>query len=230
MQSTHAVTTKNTMTTLTIKECLGFGWRTFRARPWFFVQVGVALLIVSILSGVVQSFITQLLGTHTGGFISFVIAMVIDTFVAMGILAVYLKAHDSVMSPSLQELWNPDPFWKFLGATLVLCIILMVGYVLFIVPGLILTTMLYFTTTLVIDKNLGAIDALKESARMTKGHRWQILFLILAIIGINLLGVAALVVGLFVSVPVSILAMIHAYRHLAGGTAQSADPGVAEVV
>jgi hypothetical protein len=56
---------------------------------------------------------------------------------------------------------------------------------------------------------------MKESWRITKGHKWQLALLFLALLGINLLGVLALVVGVFVSVPITLIAFAHAYRTLA---------------
>jgi len=73
---------------------------------------------------------------------------------------------------------------------------------------------LMFVPYLVIDRGLGPIESMKESWRVTKGNKWQLFLLFLALIGINLLGVAALVVGLLVSVPITMLAAAHAYRTL----------------
>ena len=39
----------------------------------------------------------------------------------------------------------------------------------------------------------------------------------LAVVGINLLGLIALFVGLLVTIPVTVLAMVHAYRTISGG-------------
>lgn len=56
---------------------------------------------------------------------------------------------------------------------------------------------------------------MKESWRITKGHKWQLLLLFLALLLVNLLGLLALFVGIFVSVPITMLAFAHAYRTLA---------------
>jgi len=84
------------------------------------------------------------------------------------------------------------------------------------VPGIIFMLMFMFTTFMVIERELGPIDAMKESRRITRGHKWQLLGFLLMLVLINLLGLLALVVGIFVSIPVSSLAFAHAYRMLAG--------------
>jgi uncharacterized membrane protein len=67
---------------------------------------------------------------------------------------------------------------------------------------------------LVVDKKMGPIEALKESKKLTEGKRMQLFYFVLAILGINLLGTLALGIGLFVSIPVSMLAMVHVYHTL----------------
>jgi len=86
---------------------------------------------------------------------------------------------------------------------------------LLIVPGILFALMFMFTTFIVIDREFGPIDSMKESRRLTYGHKWKLLGLSLLLVLINLLGWAALFVG-FVTVPISSLALIHAYRVLGG--------------
>jgi uncharacterized membrane protein len=77
--------------------------------------------------------------------------------------------------------------------------------------------MLLFSGFLVIDRGLGPIQALKESHRITQGYKWTLFVFCLLLVLVNLAGLLALVVGIFVSAPVSLLALTHAYRVLSGG-------------
>lgn len=199
---------------LSAKECIAFGWRTFKARPWFFVGLSVIAILISFLTGVVQSNLEQMLGKDAGDAVSTLISLGIDSLIGIGFITVYLKAHDAVMSPIYHDLWNPKPFWRYLGAYLLVMVCVVVGFILLIVPGVIVGLMLAFATIMVVDKGLGPIEAMKESARITKGHRLELLGLVGLTIAVNILGLLALVVGLLVSVPVSTLAMMHAYRAL----------------
>ena len=76
--------------------------------------------------------------------------------------------------------------------------------------------MFMFATFIVIDRELGPIEAMKESKRLAHGHKWALLGFVLVLALINLLGVLALGVGLLVSIPVSSLAFVHTYRVLGG--------------
>jgi uncharacterized membrane protein len=137
-----------------------------------------------------------------------------------------LQRHDNPDTADLSLLWHPRPFWKYLGASILLALAVTVGFVLLIVPGIILGLMFMFATFVVIERELGPIEAMGESNRITRGHKWQLFGFVLLLVLINLLGLLALVVGLLVSIPVSTLAFVHAYR-LLGGKAGTPPPDAA---
>jgi len=140
----------------------------------------------------------------------------------MGVIAFFLGAHDDPDRVVLADLWHPRPFWKYLGASRLLVLGGALGFLLLIVLGIIFVLMFMFTTLIVIDRGLGPIEAMKESSRITRGHRWTLLGLALLVLLVNLLGPLALVVGLLVSVPVSWIALAHVYCVLARRTAPDA--------
>jgi len=72
--------------------------------------------------------------------------------------------------------------------------IIIIGLVLLIVPGIIFACKLAFVPYLVIDRKMEAIEAVKESWRMTGGHAWKVfligvLAVLLAIAGLICFGV-----------------------------------------
>ncbi|KND51243.1 MAG: hypothetical protein ABA06_02945 [Parcubacteria bacterium C7867-001] len=209
---------------ISIKEAISFGWKTFKARPWFFVLVPFVVMLAAFAIGIVQGIVVAMLGKTIGPVVSFVISAALNIFIGMGVISLYLKAHDSVSSVKLKDLWNPKPFWKYLGVNVLAVIIVLIGFILLIIPGIIASLAIMFAQYLVVDKGLNPIAAVKESARLTKGKRWKLLGFLLAIVGVNLLGLIALGIGMFVSVPVSIFAVVHMYRSLVGGTASAPAP------
>ena len=200
----------------TVGSALSFGWETFKKRPWFFVGVSVVIFIAYMVVGGVSSGIDAGLGgsadepTLTGAVVNFVLS----TFIGMGVTAFYLAAHDDPETVQLSALWHPQPFWKFLGASILVGVTIGVGFVLLIVPGIIAMLFFMFTTFIVIDRGLGPIDAMKESMRIGNGYRWTLLGLIVLLMLIIVAGTVALLVGLLVAMPVATLAFVHAYRVL----------------
>lgn len=182
-------------------------WETFIKRPFFLVGVTLLLFFVS-------SIINAIPGEN-GPIILVLAALVVNVLIELGLIAFVLKAHDDVMSVRIADLWHPKAFLPYLAVKIMTTIAVLAGLVLLIVPGIIVALTLIFATYLVVDTGRGPIEALKESARITKGHKWALFMLMLALIGINILGVLALGVGLLISVPVSLLAVAHTYRSLA---------------
>ena len=200
------------MHTVSVRESLAFGWNTFKNRPGILVGGFAVGAFVMILTSSILD--TPNMDPGIASFIMGLASMVIGVFVEMGFTAFALRAHDSIDSVAIKHLWNPATFWKYLGAKIINGVIVVLGLILFIVPGIIAALGLMFSTYLVIDTHTGPIEALKESWRVTKGHKMQLFLLMLAIVLLNLLGFIALVIGLLVTVPVSMLAMAHAYRKL----------------
>lgn len=199
-----------------------FGWETFKRRPWLFVGSALAILLVSavidVLTGALDGIISgtpdepTMLGTA--------INLALGTLISMGATAFYLAAHDNPDAANLSLLWHPQPFWKYLGASILLALVIIAGLILLIVTGVIFGLMFMFTPFIVIERELGPIEAMKESDRLTRGHKWPLFGFAIVLVLINLLGALALVVGLLVSIPVSTLAFIHAYRVLGGKAGQ----------
>jgi uncharacterized membrane protein len=197
---------------------LRFGWETFKRRPWFFIGSTLVILLVSgLINGLTTGIDTAITGSpEEPSLVGSIINLGLGTLISMGATAFYLAAHDNPDAADLSMLWHPRPFWKYLGTSILLALAVAVGFVLLIVPGIIFGLMFMFATFIVIERELGPIDALSESHRLTRGYKWPLFGFVLLLLLVNVLGLLALIVGLLVSIPVSTLAFVHAYRTLGG--------------
>ncbi len=198
------------MDTFTATSCIKFGWETFKKRPWFLI--GATALVLIILWGM-SSLSRGMMGTSAYPLIELA-TIALSVLVDMGMVAFFLKAHDDVASLKLNDLWHPRPYWSYLAAVFLIGISTIIGFLLLVIPGIFLMLMWIFVKLLIIDRDLGPISAMKESARLTKGSRLELLLLVVFAIAINIVGAIFLLVGLFVTVPVSVIAAAHAYRTL----------------
>jgi hypothetical protein len=71
-----------------------------------------------------------------------------------------------------------------------------------------------FSTYYIIDKNLGPIKSLKVSWKITKGRVLELFLFNLVTTGINILGLLAFGIGLFLTVPLTDVASIKFYQEL----------------
>jgi uncharacterized membrane protein len=80
-------------------------------------------------------------------------------------------------------------------ANLLTIALIMMGFILLIVPGIIIACRLAFVSYLVMDKKMDPIQAVEESWKMTKGHAWTIFAIGFVSIFIFILGLCMLFVG-----------------------------------
>lgn len=196
-------------TSISIKESILFGWHEFKKDPWFYAGVTAALsafsIVVNILTG----------GGHGGGAVlGFLISLLASTVITIAYarLALSVVAGKHV---TWEEMWAPEYYFSMLGASILQTVIIMIGFILLIIPGIIASLLLCFTQISLVDKKLTPVEALKESYRLARPHLWSLFLLALSLVLLNILGLLALVVGLLVTIPVSLITVAHVYRTLA---------------
>ncbi len=96
-------------------------------------------------------------------------------------------------------------------------LILFIGLLLFIAPGIYLGLRLGLYQFAIVDKDLGPIEALKYSFKITNGNVANLFGLYLMIFLITLAGILAFLLGLLAAIPVAFLSTIVAYHYLTYG-------------
>ncbi|WP_235570758.1 hypothetical protein [Mycobacterium sp. Root265] len=117
----------------------------------------------------------------------------------------------------IRSFFKPRNVIDVVIASVLSSIIIGLGALLCIVPGVIATIMLLFTTVAILDRNISGTDGLGTSFAIAKANFGPVALTWLATVGITLLGLVACVVGLVVAYPVSALVTVFAYRTLTGG-------------
>ena len=91
-------------------------------------------------------------------------------------------------------------YWNAVIANIVVGVIVGLGIVMLIVPGIIFACRLAFVPYLVVDQEMDVMDALRVSWDMTRGYGWQIFFMGLLAVPVVIAGLLLLFVGIFVSI------------------------------
>lgn len=201
-----------------IREMIRFGWETFKKRPWFFAGATLLIAVISAISSQLTGLMNASNLDQHSLFplfaVGFFVGLIVSILIKMGSINFFLKAHDGVENVSVRDLWAPYPLWKYLLTGVVFGFIVIIGLILLVVPGVVWALRYMFAQYLVMDKHLDVSEALSQSAKMTYGYKWRLLGFGFALAGINILGALCFLVGLLVSIPVSSLAFVHAYRTL----------------
>ncbi|MEP7162815.1 MAG: DUF975 family protein [Candidatus Moraniibacteriota bacterium] len=204
---------------ISIKGALGFGWASFKTH-WKFLLL--ALLFIYFLGGA-SNYLQK-------GFFKDIepTASLIGAGMSIFLAWIYFNAMRTLLmivdgkTPTLNELFVWDKsFITYLITSVIYGIVVVVGFVLLVVPGIYFTLRYGMYTYVIVDKKLGPFEALRESARLTDGVKWQLLGLALASFGVMLLGLMAFLVGWFVALPVIAVAYAFVYRSLVNQSGQT---------
>lgn len=192
-----------------IGEAYRFGWQTTKANFGFVL----GFMIVGWILQSVPNYASEVVKDSTLLSILFmIISWVISMIVGIGFVKTGLRFCNDEKGEfsDLYAHWNL--FWPFLGMTLLNALAVMGGFLLLIVPGIILAIRLQFGPYLVVDKGAGPLESLKQSFALTKGFTVKLLLFGLVGFLINLAGMLCLFVGLLVSIPVTWLAAVYVYK------------------
>jgi uncharacterized membrane protein len=184
-------------------EAIKFGWSTTTGNLGLFVFAILTLLIIQLMPMILtQSVVVMIVGTLLG----FV--------VTMGIFRMSLRFIDGE-NGELVDLFATFPLLiNYIIATILVSIIVMIGMLFFVIPGIILGIRLQLYTWVIVDKQVGPLEALQRSWEITRGSAWNLFLLGLLLGLVNILGMLALGVGVLVTGPLSMVAMGYAYRQL----------------
>jgi hypothetical protein len=182
-----------------IGSCLGRAWDLLKADFW--PIVGASALILIILGSV-----GLIAGPLVGGLLSYHLkkirrqpALVGDAFA--GFSSMFLPL--------------------FLGG-LVVGVLVSVGFLACVIPGIYLAVAWQLTLPLIIDKKLGFWDAMEVSRKVVTGHWWGMLLFLIVCWLINLCGVLLCGIGMFLTWPLTMLATAFLYEDLFGNNPRAA--------
>ncbi|MBZ0305436.1 MAG: hypothetical protein K8I82_05150 [Anaerolineae bacterium] len=128
--------------------------------------------------------------------------------------------------PQFSELFiNVDLLITFILGSLCYGAVMLGGFLLLIVPGIIFAIMFQMYSYLIVDKGLGPIEAMKRSRVITKGSRGNLAVFALLLLLINIAGALCFLVGLVWSIPTAGIAMASVFDRLenAGGSGNLED-------
>jgi len=193
---------------LSVGSFLNFGIE--QAKKCFLKVFLMLLVFYGVLFAVV--FGVSLINDKLGSMVSLVLSFVVGAGLWLNMLRV---ARGEEIDFSIFTKLAPTTYLNFAVVCILYGLIVVVGLVLLVVPGIILSIMLYPAMFLVLDQNMGPIEALKRSRELTTGHLMD-LFLG-ELVAMLVLGVASIVViTLPFTYPAMLMVAIYPYLVLTG--------------
>lgn len=197
-----------------ISEVLATSWKALKSQIW--VLVGL-LIGYTIISGIISSFTSPsdpMDFFSIRSIIGWIIALIIGGLFSMGYIKNLFQTLDGI-EPQFSAYGQQAPkLLTFIIANIIYSIIVIVGLIIFIIPGIYLAIRLQFFMAFIVQENAGIMESLRMSWNITKGNAMQLFLLSLAMIGITIVGLILLIVGIFVAVPLCYMMYCYVFRKL----------------
>jgi hypothetical protein len=183
----------------------------------FFIGLLILVGFIWLAPGFITALLSKVIPSEEYVISSIIIHVIFGVLllvVRMGLTRIALRFCDNERG-RFTDLFSCFPlFFKFLIGLILYSLIILVGTLLLIIPGIIWAIQFRFFEYLIVDKGLGPIEALRKSAAITKGAKWDLFLLDLLFTLLHLLGGICLLVGLFATIPTTTVAMAFVYRKL----------------
>lgn len=227
---------------MSVSEILADTWDLAKKNIWILLGfTAVQFVFIFIITSILTSLFGGASGT--GVLIQNVILSLFDAFFTVAFYQVFFKVIDEDTEPEFPDfIPNLVKAVNFLIVKLIIGLILVFViaiissvyfintpdidtsnplswdllpiFVLIAIPIIFLTIRLCFVVCFIVDQESGSSESISQSWTITKGHFWFVFRLFLFMLGLNILGAMAFLIGLLFTVPFSSLILIIAYRHL----------------
>jgi hypothetical protein len=108
--------------------------------------------------------------------------------------------------------WGLSHFWRFFGAALLLVVLIGIGFVFLIIPGLLLATIWIYVFPVMVDRDVGVFDAMAESRRLVRENGLgQHLVMVLLLAALSIAGSIAGGLGHLLTLPLTITVITAMY-------------------
>lgn len=202
---------------------LGESWeRTKGLKGAFWAAGAIFLVAVLALSAVLGGGGALLIGNGeaTSGVLTSLIIQLVIMAVMYPFMAgiVMLGVERSVDLPlSYKSVFGYFAYTlPLLGVAVLMSILVTIGFLLLIIPGVYLSLAYMFTVPLVVEKNLGIWDAMETSRKAVTSHWFKLFFLFLTMSIILIISALPFGIGLIWTYPMMVAMMGVMYRDIFG--------------
>ncbi len=210
-------------------DAIGQAWKLLQ--PNLGTWIGAAfvyLVIIGILNGV-QSALSppDINGVPQIGpvFLVFtLLSFVVGAFLVGGLMRMAINNARTGRAELGQLFSAGDVFLSLVVASILTTIATVIGFVLCFVPGLLLSGLFLFVTPLIVDKKLGAVEAITTSFNTLKPQMWMALLYLIVVGLLAGVGVLACGFGLLLTFPLALLTIAVTYNDFVSGAQSSTPP------
>ncbi len=183
-------------------------WPLFKKHAWYFVGLSLVMLVFNVFSQKNDNILFNLV---------VFLASMLWSYVAVSSALAAVDGKEGMLRFDAIKLHFPSgkQFLLLIGLTFVSAIIMLVGFVALILPGIYFMVRLLFSNFALVDRKEGIKASLRFSWHLVKGDIfWTVLLALMVVAVLMVLGFIALGVGILVTYPLGILFLAVLYREL----------------
>ncbi len=210
---------KSTKNKFSASQAIKFGWQKFKENWLYLMVVLLIVLILENLPEVYYLFQSEIFFVQYKLLVGVVdiIFSVIALGFSLGLMIIALKLVDG-LKPDYRDLFAGfNKLGQYIIGSMFYGLIVITGLILFVVPGVILAVKYQFFPYYIVE-GATPFEALKKSGQATSGVKMDLVLFLLLVGLMNLAGLFAFVVGIFVTIPTTMIAIAYVYRKMLSKT------------
>lgn len=209
------------MSNWTPSDAIGFAWERVKND---LVGLSLPVVVVMFIQGIPNAVLNGMAGAFEGEdgsiiaslirLVSWAFGLLLSAFLTGGMMKLFIAAARGE-AYQLGDVFSGGQWFVPMLITLLLFqVATMIGFLLLIIPGIIISLGLQMAIPLVVDRNMDAVSALKESWRITNGHKMSLFIFGLLGMVVAFAGMLVCCVGIIPASAVLALAQAYIYVRL----------------
>jgi len=202
---------------VSVGEAVKFGWKGMKSNFWLFFVLLVIVFSVELFFGYIMPVNAEAqIDWNWKSWLLMLVHLFVNVFIALGFTHISLRAAKGER-PTFADFFNKTGvYFQFFGAQILYWVVVAVGLLLLVFPGIIWAMRYWMYPYMVVDKKADPFEALKLSSKATYGAKWDLLGFFFASVLIYLAGFAVFGVGLLAALPTIMIGHAFWYVKLIG--------------
>ena len=218
-----------------VGRALAWSYRAFRRNPVPYIALAAVVAVIQMLQQITfaplqtaltdcanpqspgqQAACQEALGTSlTLGIGSTLVFLVLAFLATIGVLRAALNASRGI-PPEFSLLWRTENLGRYLLFTLLYMLLVFVGILLCIIPGIIVAFLLQLGQIYALDRGDSPVTAAKASAAVMRRYVGPAIVMLILVLALGLIGSAFFGILTLITLPFSTLFLVHMYRQFNG--------------
>ena len=194
---------------LDVGDAVSYAWKKFQQYAGPLILIVLIVVIVNLVGAILRFTIDSFV---VGALVA-VLFWIVGQIVTIGVINASLMVTRGE-TPVPGKAFNTEYLGPFIIGSILYGLIVLIGLILCIIPGIIAAILLAFYGFFILDQGMSGTEALSASYNLVKDNFGRVFLVLLVAFIINAIGAAICGIGLLVTAPICWIIVGYAYRKL----------------